>query len=93
MARAEGSQPRVAPSEPFSQIATPVQRRAGLSAPVKAAAVGGAGIVAGLAIAALLPGRKRNRVIVAPRRKRGKRKLKATKTTSLLVDLHLLDER
>lgn len=85
-----GAQPDAATS-PFSQVARPVTKRAGMPAPVKAAAVGGAGVLAGLAIAALVPRRKRGRVIVAPGRKRGKRKLKTTKTTSVLVDLHLLD--
>jgi hypothetical protein len=73
------------------QIARPVARRVGLSGPVRAVAVGGVGIVTGLLIAAVLPKRSRNRVIVAPGSSRKRRKLRTKSTTSLLVDLHLLD--
>ncbi|MDO9352258.1 MAG: hypothetical protein Q7T55_01095 [Solirubrobacteraceae bacterium] len=89
VARAEG----IAVVEPplVRPVARPVPRRTGLSGPVKAVAVGGAGIVTGLVLAAILPKRSRNRVIVAPGLSRKKRKLKTKSTTSLLVDLHLID--
>lgn len=73
------------------QVARPVTRRTGLSRPARAVAVGGAGIVTGLVLAAVLPKRSRNRVIVAPGLGRKRRKLRTKSTTSLLVDLHLLD--
>ncbi|MFT4036264.1 MAG: hypothetical protein QM679_11885 [Patulibacter sp.] len=74
------------------QPARPVRRRATLPAPVKAAAIGGAGVAAGLALAALLPGRSGGRrVIVAPAPGRRKRRLRTKQTTSVLVDLHLLE--
>lgn len=90
VARAEGiavAEPAVRPA----QVARPVTRRSSLPAPVRAAVVGGAGIATGLLIAAVLPRRARNRVIVAPGVSRKKRKLKTKKTTSILVDLHLVD--
>lgn len=78
---------------PFSapQAARRVTRRSSLPAPIRAAAVGGAGIATGLLIAAVLPRRSRSRVIVAPKLSRKRRKLRTRQTTSLLVDLHLLD--
>lgn len=89
VARAEG----IAVAEPVRArpVAQPVTRRSGLPAPVRAAAVGGAGIVAGLLIAAVLPRRSKNRVIVAPGHSRKRRKLRTKQSTSILVDLHLLD--
>lgn len=89
VASAEG----VALAEPVrpAQIARPVGRRSALPAPVRAVAVGGAGVLLGLALSALLPRRSSRRVIVAPATPRKKRKLRAKQTTSILVDLHLLD--
>lgn len=89
VARAEG----IAVAEPVrpAQVARPVTRRSSLPAPVRAAVVGGAGIATGLLIAAVLPKRSRGRVIVAPGVSRKKRKLKTKKSTSILVDLHLVD--
>lgn len=88
VARAEG----IAVAEPVRpvQVARPVTKRSGLPAPVRAAVVGGAGIATGLLIAAVLPKRSKNRVIVAPGSSRKRRKLKTKQTTSILVDLHLL---
>ncbi len=89
VARAEG----IAVVDPpvARPMARPVTRRTGLSGPAKAVAVGGAGIVTGLVLAAILPKRSRNRVIVAPGLSRKRRKLRTKSTTSILVDLHLLD--
>ncbi|MBJ7470420.1 MAG: hypothetical protein JHD16_03930 [Solirubrobacteraceae bacterium] len=90
VARAEG----IAVAEPVArpaQVARPVTRRSTLPAPVRAAVVGGAGIATGLLIAAMLPKRSRSRVIVAPGHSRKRRKLRTKQTTSILVDLHLLD--
>lgn len=82
----------VAASARAPQVATPVTRRAGLPAPVKAAAIGGAGVAAGLMLAAVLPGRRSSRrVIIAPGPGRRKRRLRAKQTTSVLVDVHLLE--
>ncbi|MDQ8045407.1 MAG: hypothetical protein AAGC46_11650 [Solirubrobacteraceae bacterium] len=89
VAAAEGT--LVADREAPRPIARPVTRRVELSGPARAAAIGGAGIVTGLVLAAVLPRRSRNRVIVAPGSSRKRRKLRTKKTTSLLVDLHLLD--
>ena len=90
LARTEGvalAEPVVSrPVEP----ARKVSRGVVLSNPVRAVAVGTAGIAAGLLIAAVLPKRSRNRVIVAPGLGRKKRKMKTKQTTSILVDLHLL---
>ena len=88
VARAEGTVAE--PARP-AQVARPVERRLGLSGPVRAAVVGGAGIATGLVLAAVLPRRSRGRVIVAPNPGRKRRKLRTKKTTSILVDLHLLD--
>jgi hypothetical protein len=89
LSRAEG----VAVAEPdrAAQVARPVARRSGLPAPVKAAAIGGAGIAAGLVLAAVLPGRSGRRVIVAPAPGRRKRRLRTKETTSVLVDFHVLE--
>ncbi len=73
-------------AEPQAAVARPVERRVGLSKPVQAAAVGGAGMLAGLLLSRMLPGRGRL-ISVPPLRRR----LKTKQTTSLLVDLHLLD--
>lgn len=72
-------------------VAHATGRRSTLPAPVRAAAVGGAGVLVGLVLAAVLPRRQSRRVIVAPATSRKKRKLRAKQTTSILVDLHLLD--
>lgn len=73
------------------QVARPVTRRpGGLSKPAQAIAVGGAGVLTGLLLSAVLPGR-RGRLISAPPLKRRRRRLKSKQTTSVLVDLHLLD--
>lgn len=90
VARAEG----IAVVEPpvVRQVARPVERRTGLANVPRAVAVGGAGILTGLVIAAVLPKRSRNRVIVAPGLSRKRRKLRTKHTTSLLVDLHLLNK-
>lgn len=90
VASAEGV--AVVPAARQAQTARPVERRAGLPAPVKAAAIGGAGVAAGLVLAAMLPGRKSGRrVIVAPAPGRRKRRLRAKQTTSVLVDFHVLE--
>lgn len=89
VAAAEGT--LVADREVPVQVARPVTRRTGLSGPARAAVVGGAGIATGLLIAAVLPRRSRSRVIVAPGLSRKRRKLRTKRTTSVLVDLHLLD--
>ena len=89
LSRAEGVAVVEAPRA--TQTARPVTRRAGLPAPVKAAAIGGAGVAAGLMLAAVLPRRNSRRVIVAPGAGRRKRRLRTKQTTSILVDLHLLD--
>ena len=91
VARAEGVALVESP-RPVQQ-ARYVTRRAGLPAPVKAAAIGGAGIAAGLMLSAVLPGRRSSRrVIVAPGASKRKRKLRTKQTTSVLVDFHLLDQ-
>jgi hypothetical protein len=89
LSRAEGV--AIVESPFTAQTARPVTRRPGLPAPVKAAAIGGAGVAAGLVLAAMLPRRNSRRVIVAPGTSRRKRKLRTKQTTSILVDLHLLD--
>lgn len=89
VARAEGVAVVEAPRP--TQTARPVTRRSGLPAPVKAAAIGGVGVAAGLVLAALLPGRSSKRVIVAPGASKRKRRLKTKQTHSVLVDFHVLD--
>jgi hypothetical protein len=90
VASAEGV--AVVPSSRAPQEARPVTRRSALPAPVRAAAIGGAGVAAGLVLAAMLPGRKAGRrVIVAPAPGRRKRRLRAKQTTSVLVDFHVLE--
>jgi hypothetical protein len=91
LSRAEGV--ALVESSRAPQEARPVTRRAALPAPVKAAAIGGAGVAAGLVLAAMLPGRKSGRrVIVAPAPGRRKRRLRAKQTTSVLVDFHVLEQ-
>ncbi len=90
VARAEGV--AVADAARAPQVARPVTRRAGLPAPMRAAAIGGVGVAAGLVLAAVMGGRgPGRRVIVAPAPGRRKRRLRAKETTSVLVDFHLLD--
>jgi hypothetical protein len=90
LARAEGVALVESSREP--QAARPVVRRTGVPAPVKAVAIGGAGIAAGLVLAAILPGRSAGRrVIVAPSPGRRKRRMRAKQTTSVLVDVHVLE--
>jgi hypothetical protein len=91
LARTEG----VALADPIASrpVARKVERGRGvsLSKPARAMAVGAAGVATGLLIAAILPKRSRNRVIIAPGLSRKRRKLKTKQTTSILVDLHLLN--
>ncbi|MEH3054164.1 MAG: hypothetical protein PGN13_09195 [Patulibacter minatonensis] len=90
VASAEGV--AVVESSRAPQVARPVVRRAGLPAPIKAVAIGGAGVAAGLVLAAVLPGRRSSRrVIVAPGQSRRKRRLRTKQTTSVLVDFHYLE--
>lgn len=90
LARAEGIAVVDPPRE--QQVARPVGRRTGLANVPKAVAVGGAGILTGLVLAAVMPKRSRKRVIVAPGLSRKRRKLRTKSTTSILVDLHLLNK-
>ncbi|MBO9531710.1 MAG: hypothetical protein J7513_01925 [Solirubrobacteraceae bacterium] len=89
VARAEGV--AIAEAQRAPQPARPVERRAGLPAPVKAAAIGGVGVAAGLVLAALVGRGNGRRVIVAPAPGRRKRRLRAKETTSVLVDFHVLE--
>lgn len=73
------------------EVVPPQPRRAGLSKPAQAVAVGGAGVLTGLLLAALIPGPRQGRLISAPALRRRRRRLRTKQTTSVLVDLHLLE--
>lgn len=72
------------------RLERPAPRRTGLSKPAQVAAVGGAGVLAGLLLAVVAP-RRAGRLISAPGLGRRRRRVKTKQTTSVLVDLHLLE--
>ena len=90
VATAQSGATPAAASSGRAQEARVVPARNTLPAPVKTAAVAGAGVVAGIALAGLTR-RSRTRKISGPRLGRRRRKVKVVHSRSFLVDLHLLD--